>query len=140
MSFPITLHETAPDGVAAELYEAIRVFNQGASGQPRGRFFLLDVRDPADGALAGGLSASLWGHTMHISILWVRDDLRGQGVGAELVRQAEAYARSQGARVAHLDTLSFQARPFYEKQGYRVFGTLEDVAPGASHYFLSKRL
>ena len=136
----ITLHETAPNATAAELYEALRVSNQRASGQPRGRFFLLEVRDPADGTLAGGLSASLWGHVLHIGILWMREDLRGHGHGAELVRRAETYARTQGALVAHLDTLSFQARPFYEKQGYHVFGTVAEVAPGIDHFFLSKQL
>ena len=136
----ITLHETQPDTVAAELYDHLRTFNQQASGQPRGRFFLLEVRDPAAGTLAGGLNGSLWGHTLHIGILWLRDDLRGRGFGADLVRRAEAHARAQGATVAHLDTLSFQARPFYERMGYTVFGTVADVAPGIDHFFLSKRL
>lgn len=139
-ALPITLYETAPDALVAELYELLRGFNQRASGQPRGRFFLLEIRDPATNALLGGLSGNLWGHTLHIGLLWVHEDLRGRGQGAALVRRAEDYARTQGAMVAHLDTLSFQARPFYEKQGYRVFGTVEDVAPGIDHYFLSKRL
>jgi GNAT superfamily N-acetyltransferase len=139
-ALPITLHETAPDGLAAELFDCLRGFNQRASGQPRGRYFMLEIRDPATNALMGGLSASLWSHTLHIGVLWVHEDLRGHGQGAELVRRAEAYASGQGAKVAHLDTLSFQARPFYEKQGYRLFGTVEEVAPGIDHYFLSKRL
>ena len=136
----ITLHETASDGAIAELYDSLRTFNQHASGQPRGRFFLFEIRDPATGTLAGGLSGSLWGHTLHISILWLRDDVRGRRLGTELLTRAEAYARQQGATVAHLDTLSFQARPFYEHHGYQCFGTIEDVAPGIDHYFLSKRL
>jgi hypothetical protein len=38
-----------------------------------------------------------------------------------------------------LDTFSFQARPFYEKLGYEVFGQLEDYPRGHSRYFLQKR-
>jgi hypothetical protein len=39
-----------------------------------------------------------------------------------------------------LETHSFQARPFYEKCGYKVFGTLEDYPPGHAKFFLRKRL
>ena len=41
-----------------------------------------------------------------------------------------------------LDTLSFQARPFYEKLGYRVYGQLEDFPAGSGHtrYYLTKTL
>ncbi len=136
----ITLLENPPEALATELFDHLRTFNQQASGQPRGRHFLLEIRDPADNSLAGGLSGYVWGLTMHIGVLWLRDDQRGLGLGGALVARAEEHARAQGATVAHLDTLSFQARPFYEKQGYRVFGTVEGVAPGIDHYFLSKRL
>ncbi len=136
----ITLLENPPEALAAELFDRLRDFNQRASGQPRGRFFLLEIRDPADHSLVGGLSGYVWGLTLHIGVLWLRDDQRGLGLGGALVARAEAHARAQGATVAHLDTLSFQARPFYEKQGYHVFGTVEGVAPGIDHYFLTKRL
>ena len=136
----ITLHETAPEATMRELFENIRVFNNHTSGLPRGRFFAVEVRDPADDSLAGGLSATLWGQALQLSILWLREDLRGLGLGAELLTRAEDYARQQGATVAYLDTLSFQARPFYERMGYTVFGTVADVAPGIDHFFLSKRL
>lgn len=39
-----------------------------------------------------------------------------------------------------LDTFSFQARPFYKRQGYRVFGSIEDHPPGHARQFLMKRL
>jgi hypothetical protein len=34
----------------------------------------------------------------------------------------------------------FQARPFYEKLGYRVFGTLENHPAGHQHHFMTKQL
>ena len=51
--------------------------------------------------------------------------------------QAEAQAR--GCFGAWVDTFSFQARPFYEKQGYTVFGTIADQPPGHARHFLFKR-
>ena len=41
---------------------------------------------------------------------------------------------------AYLDTFSFEARPFYEKLGYRVFVTLENHPVGHQHYFMTKKL
>jgi hypothetical protein len=45
-----------------------------------------------------------------------------------------------GCHHAWLDTFSFQARPFYEKQGYRVFGVLPDYPTGQTRYFLTREL
>ena len=48
---------------------------------------------------------------------------RGHDFGKELMKRGELYAAESGCTDAFLDTFSFQARPFYEKLGYRVFGT-----------------
>jgi len=42
----------------------------------------------------------------------------------------EGAAEERGYERAHLDTLRYQARAFYEKLGYRMFGELEDYPPG----------
>jgi hypothetical protein len=52
--------------------------------------------------------------------------VRGRGFGKELRKRAETYAVERGCTDAFLDTFSFQARPFYKKLAYRVFGTLEN--------------
>ena len=52
----------------------------------------------------------------------------------------EQLAAQRGCLNSHLDTFSFQARPLYEKLGYKVFGTLEYHPKGHSHYFLKKTL
>ena len=38
------------------------------------------------------------------------------------------------------DTLAFQAKPFYEKLGYREFGRLEQYPAGGTKHFLWKPL
>jgi hypothetical protein len=53
---------------------------------------------------------------------------------------AEAYARSRGAVGATLETYSFQARPFYERLGYEVIGSLDGYPPGHVKFFLRKHL
>ena len=50
---------------------------------------------------------------------------------------AEAEAIRLGCVGVWLDTFSFQARGFYEKLGYTLFGTIDDYPPGESRFFLS---
>ncbi len=39
-----------------------------------------------------------------------------------------------------LDTLGFQARGFYEKMGFTMFGAIDNAAGPHARYFMSKRL
>ena len=53
---------------------------------------------------------------------------------------AERYAIEKGGTDSFLETFSFQARPFYEKLCYRVFGTLDNYPEGHTYYYLTKHL
>ncbi len=81
----------------------------------------------------------MWGWLM-LDGLWVDAALRGRRLGARLLGEAEALARRRGCRAAWLDTFDFQARPFYERQGYRVVAALDGFPPGHTHYRLRKDL
>lgn len=97
------------------------------------------VRD-ADGVIRGGLLGGTYWGWLYISILWLHDDIRGQGYGSQLVHLAEEIARGRGCHHVHLDTMSFQALGFYRKLGYEEFGRLEDLPRGHSRIFLQKAL
>ncbi|MEW5849633.1 MAG: GNAT family N-acetyltransferase [Myxococcota bacterium] len=88
--------------------------------------------------------AGLLGQTHHgwlyVGWLWVSEGLRNHGIGTELMRRAEAEARERGCHHAHLTTLDFQARSFYERLGYRVFGTLDDYPRPHQRFFMQKPL
>ena len=94
----------------------------------------------ARGDVLGGLLGQVWGGWLQVSHLWVGEGARGAGHGAALMREAEAYARARGAVGATVETHSFQARPFYERLGYEVFGTLDGYPPGHAKFFLRKNL
>jgi GNAT superfamily N-acetyltransferase len=93
-----------------------------------------------DGTFAGGLNGYVSYGWLFIETLWVADNARLQGHGTSLMLAAEEEARKHGCERAWVDTFSFQARRFYEKLGYVVFGELEDYPPGHSRYFLRKGL
>jgi GNAT superfamily N-acetyltransferase len=99
-------------------------------------FFLRSRR----GECLGGCTGHIWGGWMHVKFLWVSESLRGQRLGTRLMDAAEAYATERGAGSATLETHSYQARDFYLKRGYEVFGQLDDYPPGHTKYFRRKAL
>ena len=66
--------------------------------------------------------------------------LRGRGMGTAVMDAAEAEARRHACVGVHLETTDYQALPFYEKRGYRVFGVLEGYPVGSRSYYLRKDL
>jgi GNAT superfamily N-acetyltransferase len=97
------------------------------------------IRDPEGHILGGLLGDTYWGW-LYISILWIDERLRGRGYGEKLLAAAEQEAIQRGCSHAHIDTMSFQALPFYEKHGYTVFGVLEDLPAGHKKYYVQKTL
>ncbi|HEU0166248.1 MAG TPA: metalloregulator ArsR/SmtB family transcription factor [Chloroflexota bacterium] len=93
-----------------------------------------------DGALMGGLLGETFWEWLHIGVLWVREELRGQGWGSKLLRAAEEEAIRRGCHNAFLDTMSWQALPFYQKHRYSLWGQLDDFPPGHKHHFVQKAL
>ena len=132
--------ETDPAPADAELLRAgLLAFNVAHAGDPETRFFAVLVRD-AGGSVAGGLLGWIAWEWLYVEKLWLPDALRGAGLGSRLLRAAEEHALAHGCRGAHLETLEYQARPFYERHGYEVYGVLEDFPPGSSKFHLRKRL
>ena len=135
----ITLETSpAPDDVSLVL-DGLRAFNASRLGEAGRASYALFLRDESD-AIVGGLTAEVRWQWLHVDLLWVAESHRGQGHGSALLVAAEAEARRLGCVGAHLETGDFQARPFYERHGYTVFGTLEGFPVGSRMYFLRKNL
>ena len=90
-----------------------------------------------DTLLAAVIGVISW-QWLFIEAAWVSDALRGGGVGRELMRRAEDHARAAGCHSAWLDT--FQARDFYIRLGYEVFGALERFPDEQTRYFMRRSL
>jgi hypothetical protein len=65
----------------------------------------------------------------YIGTLAVQEPLRSCGWGTSLLERAEQHALDRGCTNAWLCTFSFQARPFYERHGYAIFGALDNYPP-----------
>jgi GNAT superfamily N-acetyltransferase len=141
MNQPYTLIlEDMPDPTDVQFIQAgLLAYNRLHAAHDNYRPLAVFLR-AADQALVGGLlGATYWGW-LHIDVLWLHESVRRQGFGERLLLTAEQEAIRRGCRYAHLDTMSFQALPFYEQHGYTVFGVLPDLPAGHSRYFLKKEL
>jgi len=131
--------DTAEPGVFQAMFDALDGASRAVIGPANPRLLVIPIRDAA-GAVAGGLwSVSLF-RWLHLEMLFVPQTMRGQGVGSTLIALAETEARHRGCLGIQVDTLSFQAVPFYEKMGFSRFGSLDDCPPGHQRLFLQKRL
>ncbi|AVR00225.1 GNAT family N-acetyltransferase [Oceanobacillus iheyensis] len=92
------------------------------------------------GEIIGGITGEMFWHHVHIDILWVDENFRENGYGSKLVKKLEDFAIEKGCRFIYLDTFSFQAPEFYKKNGYEIFGMLENHPKGFNQYFLHKKL
>ena len=92
------------------------------------------------GTIVGGIVARVWMEQLYVSLVWIDDSLRGKGHGKTMMETVEARAREVGATSVWLNTLSWQARPFYEALGYTCFG--ENTLARGKHrrYFMRKEL
>jgi len=90
--------------------------------------------------VVGGIIGDVFGKYAYVAQLWVVESLRNKGYGTRLLNMLEEEATELGCEYAHTDTYSFEARPFYERNGYELFGTLDDYVKGHSKCFLRKTL
>lgn len=74
---------------------------------------------------------------LYVDVFWVDASHRGSGIGGALLRAAENFARKLSCTLVQLETLDFQVKGFYLKQGYTVFGDLEGPACHTC-YFMKK--
>ncbi|WP_419418729.1 GNAT family N-acetyltransferase [Legionella sp. D16C41] len=93
-----------------------------------------------DKTIAGICSEVYIWKILYISVFFVEESYRNQGLGTMLINKVEEKAKQLGVTLAHLDTFDFQARYFYLKHGYEVFGTLDDCPKGHKRYYMKKVL
>jgi GNAT superfamily N-acetyltransferase len=123
----------------AALEEQLHRHNLAVTGCDDGRWLAIFVRDET-GELMAGLHGWTWGRTGFVRTLWVREDLRGQGLGARLLGAAEREAVRRGCREMQLDTHSYQAPGFYRRLGYAEIGELPGWPGAFTRTFFRKAL
>jgi GNAT superfamily N-acetyltransferase len=139
MPYTLTLIETTDETLRQAVLAPLVDYNLSQVGASGNRPLAVLMHDD-QGQVVGGA----WGHTgfqwLFIQLLVVPAGARGQGLGTQVMRRAEAEAIERGCVGAWLDTFEFQARGFYEKLGYSCFGQIDGYPPGHARYFMKKAL
>lgn len=140
---PIAIELNPTSEVKRALSQGIVDFNRNTiaeleSNDAEIRFHVVATSDQDE--LIGGLRASCYWNTLHIELLWLSALARGRGMGARILAEAEEFARIRGYEKALVETTSWQAKPFYEKNGYDLMATLKGRPKGYSSHYLTKSL
>ena len=120
---------------AQEIGDLIRSYNRSKREAAESEPLNLYVEDDSGEVLAG-LVAETFGNWLEIEYLFVKEGLRGQGIGSQILQRAESEAKKRNCRFAFVNTYQFQAPAFYQKHGYKEVFTMKDYPyTGQRHYY-----
>lgn len=115
--------------------DLIRSYNRSKREAAESEPLNIYVEDDS-GELMAGLVAETFGNWLEIEYLFVKEDIRGQGIGSQLLQQAESEAKKRNCCFAFVNTYQFQAPAFYQRHGYKEVFTLKDYPyTGQRHYY-----
>ncbi len=102
--------------------------------------FAFFIRDDKKIIIAGATGLVIYGE-IYTAQLWVDPHFRKQGLGHKLMAQVHELGKSEGCRIAVVQTMSFQgAVNFYKTLGYEIDFERPGYICGSSCLFLKKDL
>jgi len=93
-----------------------------------------------DGRVIAGAAGRTFGNWFMLNTLWVDEQYRGKKIGEKLLAEIELAARNRGCIKCLLDTLNFQAMPFYQTRGYQTQWVQENYPKTGCKYYMVKSL
>jgi N-acetylglutamate synthase-like GNAT family acetyltransferase len=135
----VRIEEDADEAVMKALMDGMRTFNRASIPDLYSRKITVAIRDDS-GAVRGGVVGRIAGDSMYVEVVWNDEAIRLSGLGRRAMLMLEAEAKKSGASESWLYTMSFQAKPFYEKLGYRQFAELSWQSGKHRRHFMRKNL
>ncbi len=135
----IELIDSPDENLNDFLFKKIEEFNMVRWEVKEKKGIAVQVKDET-GSIVAGAAGKTFGLWLLLENLWVSEELRGQNFGSKVLELIESGARRRGCSYVLLDTLNFQARPFYERHGYRVEWTQSSYPRDGCKYFMVKDL
>lgn len=89
---------------------------------------------------AGAIVVQLFWGALHIKYVYVDENYRGKRLGTELLEQSIAYGKKNRCPFAFVETMSFQALEFYQKNEFELEFTRDGYSHGTSYHYLKKLL
>ncbi len=88
--------------------------------------------------LIGGAIGFVEFNWYFLDLLYIDEEYRNRNIGTNLIKEIEKFALKEHLTGVRMETWNFQAKGFYEKNGYSVFGEIKDCPPGTIDYHLKK--
>jgi ribosomal protein S18 acetylase RimI-like enzyme len=101
--------------------------------------FGIFIKD-AHGVVLGGVNGFSCYGSLYVDMLWLKDELRKRGLGKKLMIEAERIGRERGCTFSTVDTMDWEALPFYQKLGYSIEFVREGFDKESKMYMLRKEL
>lgn len=128
------------------IQEDEQVLNDGISDEAalkknmaRIKPFRVFIKD-AHGTVLGGASGTIFYGSLYVDMLWLKEELRYQGLGKKLMMEAEKIGRNKQCKFVTLNTMDWEALPFYQKLGYDIEFVRHGYANESKMYMLRKEL
>ncbi|TWF54596.1 GNAT family N-acetyltransferase [Neorhizobium alkalisoli] len=138
----MTIDLKVTEGIAPQEEEVIldqlRSYNLKTFGESHRRELTIPLYDD-EGTITGGLVGYTGRGWLYISMLYIPENLRGQGLATRIMTMADDEARSRGCIGAYIDTMNPDALRLYLKLGYEVIGRLDSLEGGHCVHWLQKR-
>lgn len=135
----LSLEDSPNPADLQSLSQRLDVFNLQQVGYADAKPLTILARNEA-GELVGGIVGTTYWGWLAIDLLWVDEKVRGEGIGHELLEMAEETAVSRNCTQVLVDTMSFQAPDFYRRNGYEIYGVLDNFAGNHQRIYLRKWL
>lgn len=137
--YHLEYHDTIPKECEEILFHEISKAAFDAKGLSSIRTFSIFIRNQKQD-IVGGVSGMFIYGSFYVDSLWVDNTLRQQGWGTKLMQEIEKIGKEHGALFMTVDTMDWQALPFYQKLGYSIEFIREGYAKNSKMFMLRKPL
>lgn len=136
----MTAHETDLAKFFEEVFDDQFMMTFGRPDDKSTNGSLMFTVQEGDELVAAATCKRLY-QTIKISDLAVKTSRQKTGLGSQLIRNIKDYAKEEGILWLILTTRSYQAKGFYLKHGFEVYGQLTDMPfTGVTTYYMACRL
>ncbi len=137
--YSLEIEESIRPDDEALLFKKINEEAARSKGMNPIRTFSIFIKD-ADQSVWGGATGFTYYGCLYTDMLWVDDGLRNQGWGSKIMKKAETIALQRGCSFACVQTMDWEALPFYQKLGYQIEFIREGYEKNSKLFMLRKSL
>ena len=137
--YQLEYQETVSQEYENVLFEGICDESFQSKGMDPIRTFGVFVKNK-ENTILGGIQGVTYYGCLYVDMLWIHKSLRHQGFGTKLMFEAEKIGKERNTTFATVNTMDWEALPFYRKLGYEVEFTREGYEKNSKMLFLRKPL